>query len=486
MTRGIVRLLAVLLLAGTSTAPALAGPPRPGFRVEGRYVYDHLGERVLLRGVNKMNVWTDRTGASFAEIRKSGANTVRIVWAMNGGDWIPAAADLDTVIGRAIENQLIPMIELHDATGNWAMLQTLVDYWVRPDIVAVIQKYERHLLVNIGNEVGDHSIGAGEFLAGYADAVARMRAAGIHTPLVIDAPDYGKNLDVLTETAPSLLAADPNRNLLFSVHLYWPKNFGATPAFIRTNLQKAVDAGYALVVGEFSRYGAYAGEASICSAAGEVEYTTILEECQLHQIGWYAWEWGPGNTGGGDPLCTVMDMTTDSTLATLRPGWATEVVQTHPFGILNTSVIPRSMLEPDPVASHTPAPTSTLTPAPAAATPTLASTVAATPTPLATETPSSTSTPTSEPVEPTASATEAPAAGVTPSPTVLGACSGDCNRNGQVTVDELVKGVHIVLGHTAADECAAFDTRKDGRVTIDELVQAVNAALAGCPDGPAS
>ena len=26
---------------------------------------------------------------------------------------------------------------------------------------------------------------------------------------------------------------------------------------------------------------------------GEIDYQTIFETCHNHEIGWYAWEWGP-------------------------------------------------------------------------------------------------------------------------------------------------------------------------------------------------
>jgi len=61
------------------------------------------------------------------------------------------------------------------------------------------------------------------------------------------------------------------------------------------------------------------------------------------------------------------------------------------------------------------------------------------------------------------------------------ACPGDCNADGLVTVDELVKGVNIALGILPLDDCAAFDTDGSGTVTVDELIKGVNAALTGCP-----
>ena len=114
-----------------------------------------------------------------------------------------------------------------------------------------------YLLVNIGNEVGDDSVSDGQFIAGYTNAVQRMRTAGIHTPLVIDAPDWGKNLETLNNTAAQLLAADPDHNLIFSVHMYWGIADGANAQFIQDQFCAAVAANYPLIVGEFSQTGAY-------------------------------------------------------------------------------------------------------------------------------------------------------------------------------------------------------------------------------------
>ena len=37
------------------------------------------------------------------------------------------------------------------------------------------------------------------------------------------------------------------------------------------------------------------------------------------------------------------------------------------------------------------------------------------------------------------------------------ACVGDCNGNGSVSVDELVKGVNVALGSLALQACEAID-----------------------------
>jgi len=99
-----------------------------------------------------------------------------------------------------------------------------------------------------------------------------------------------------------------------------------------------------------------------------------------------------------------------------------------------------------------------------------------TPTPTTTATATATETIT-DTTTPSATATETPTA--TPSPTP-GPCIGDCDGNGRITVEELVKGVNIALALLPLDQCPSFDFDHDTHVSVDELVKAVNAALNGC------
>ena len=64
------------------------------------------------------------------------------------------------------------------------------------------------------------------------------------------------------------------------------------------------------------------------------------------------------------------------------------------------------------------------------------------------------------------------------------ACTGDCNGDAQVRVEELVAAVGVALGSGPLAGCAAADADGDGRVAINELIEAVSRALAGCEGGP--
>jgi subtilisin family serine protease len=80
----------------------------------------------------------------------------------------------------------------------------------------------------------------------------------------------------------------------------------------------------------------------------------------------------------------------------------------------------------------------------------------------------------------TPTATPAPAAtrtntpGASPSADAHGA---DCNRDGRITIDELVLAVRIALGDAPLAACPGLDENGDGRVGIDEIVRAVARAL---------
>jgi mannan endo-1,4-beta-mannosidase len=283
----------------------------------------------VLRGVNEMVIWsTSQDGTPyFSEIAQTGANVVRIAWSTTG-----SVAKLDAAINNAIANQLIPMPELHDATGDLSMLDTCVDYWVRPEVVAVLQKYEDKLLVNIANEAGDFDASQSTFTSNYESAISRMRTAGIHVPLVIDASSWGQDIDMLQAAGPGLVESDPDRNLLFSVHMWWHDPDGAR---VIAELNESVSANLPLIVGEFAQHAV-----SDCSAA-PFDYKTLLSQAESLEVGIIAWSWG-GVKNSDCASDGPFDMTTDGRYNGLT-GWGLEVARTDPNSIQNTAIRPRSM-----------------------------------------------------------------------------------------------------------------------------------------------
>jgi hypothetical protein len=59
-------------------------------------------------------------------------------------------------------------------------------------------------------------------------------------------------------------------------------------------------------------------------------------------------------------------------------------------------------------------------------------------------------------------------------------CTGDCNMDEAVTVDEVLTMVNVAVGAASGTSCQPGDRNGDGNVTVDEILTAVNIALNGC------
>jgi len=315
------------LVALLSTAIGAASPALPGFRTAGRFLTAPTGDTVVLKGVNEETVWLGKTGVpAFAEIAKTKANVIRMSWDKSG-----TAAELDVAITNCVKNGMIPMPELHDATGNWSGLSSLVDRWTTAEFVKVIQKHEKYLLVNIGNEVGQ-TVSDADYKAGYNTAVQRMRRAGIRVPLVIDACGYGQSYEAISNNAQAIIAADSLKNLMFSVHMYWPLKWnGNSKATVEKKVRDALDDAVAknipLIVGEFAEAFTDAG---VVAPGDSIPFRTIIAECNKRNIGWLPWSWR------GNKPQTDLDMSSDNTYAGLQT-WGKEIMVTDPNSVQNTA-----------------------------------------------------------------------------------------------------------------------------------------------------
>ncbi len=309
---------------------------KPGFFVQDRYLYSKDNEKVILRGVNHMFIWTDREGKTIPEIAKTGANCVRIVWNTRG-----RISDLDNIMGLCIANGMIPIPEIHDTTGNWDRLPEALDYWLREETLQVLSNHQEYMILNVGNEPGAGEIPESEFFDVYRMIVTKMRAAGIRVPIMIDADMWGQDEKILLSVGPKLLQADPEHNLIFSIHMWWPSEkhdsartgFATVQERITATLEKSVELKLPFVVGEFAPVAA--------GGAREIPYKHIMAEAERLNIGWMAWSWGPGNYDSPE-----MDMTAHSSFNTLV-GWGKEVAVDSPLGIQNTSVIPNFIQNKD-------------------------------------------------------------------------------------------------------------------------------------------
>jgi hypothetical protein len=283
-----------------------AGVASRGFFVTGGRLYDKFGNELAMRGLNNPHIWFDPGDQYLAynaldNLAAFGANTIRVVWETSG-----TATLLRRILRHVVELRMVPVVELHDVTGSSsnASLLSMAAYWTQADVKQVLLDYEEFVLVNIANEWS-----GSDFRGGYTAAVAQMRGAGLNHVLVIDANDFGQGASAIFTDGAALVTADPQHNLLFSVHMYGQYTSRAT---ITQTLQQAGSTGLALVVGEF---GWQAGNPPVA-----IDADFIMSECVRLKLGYLAWSWK-----GNDASQAYLDMAADWE-GMMLTSWGTRVV----------------------------------------------------------------------------------------------------------------------------------------------------------------
>ncbi|GAA4069108.1 cellulase family glycosylhydrolase [Actinomadura miaoliensis] len=283
-------LLASMLV---NAAPAHAAV---GLRVSGTNIVESNGNRFVMRGVSHAHTWyTSQTG-SFADIKALGANTVRVV--LSGGRW-PAnsPSDVANVVALCKQNRLICVLENHDTTGYGEQdgartLDQAVDYWL--GLREVLAGQENYVVINIGNEpIGNNPVTPG-WATATSNAVKRLRDAGFDHMLMVDAPNWGQDWQfTMRDNAQTVFDADPDRNIVFSIHMYGVFD---TAAEITDYLARFRTAGLPLVIGEFG----------FNHSDGDPDEDTIMAEAQARGVGYIGWSWS-GNGGGVEYLDMVQN-----------------------------------------------------------------------------------------------------------------------------------------------------------------------------------
>ena len=276
-------LLTLVLFSVLST---LAFAQKNVFTTHKSKLLDAEGHEFIIRGMNNPHAWFgEKAYLALDDIKAVGCNTIRIVWKTNGRD-----ADLERIIRRCIELEMIPMVELHDVTGNTSgdRLADMAAWYAEPQRAEMLMRYERFLLLNIANEWGSHKTKADYWQSSYARCIDIMRKAGYTTTLVIDAPGWGQNIDPIVECGQQLIDSDPRHNILFSIHMYgsWNK-----PKKIRDKLNLCHEKELPLIVGEFG-YNFDEGKNNLTCKA---DHTVILNMCNTLGYGYMPWSWTGNN-----------------------------------------------------------------------------------------------------------------------------------------------------------------------------------------------
>ncbi len=257
-----------------------------------------------MRGVNYPYVWfkdSQDTAQMFRDIAATGANIVRVVLA-TGDQWQRISGnEIANIIEWAKQNELVAMLEVHDATGYGDKAEAVhpdaaVEYWLSDDVKAAITGEEAFVMINVANEPFGNDA-SDQWEPFHRGAVAELRAGGLKHLLVVDAPNWGQDWSNTMRDgmgANNIFEADPDGNTAFSVHMY---DVYGTSETVWSYFENFLGSGMPLLVGEFA---ADHGDGK------DVDEDTILAACKEHRIGYLGWSWA-GNSSDLSSLDLVQN-----------------------------------------------------------------------------------------------------------------------------------------------------------------------------------
>ena len=314
---GILILLYLLFLAFSCvyTTTGSIAEERPsyntgtGFFTVGHKIYDANGDEFIPRGVN-VDHWGGNDGdaahrAAIPAIKRSGANSVRIVFGPDLGDgWNnlnQTSEQREEVVRCYVDNHLVPIItfmikdsENHKNHNAKETLDNAVN--LRITDRAWLKKYEKYVIINILNEWQtwwnpEATDETDAWYQGYLDAIQKLRENGINNLLLIDSAQWAGTPRAILKQGKKLIEADPQHNIAFAMHTYggWrkagdPITINNVAYFFDTPimLDQLIAAQIPVMFGEFNN-SAYAE-----GAISDEEFINYLEE---RGIGWMAWIW---------------------------------------------------------------------------------------------------------------------------------------------------------------------------------------------------
>lgn len=264
-----------------------------GFYVANGKLYDATGQEFIIRGTNKTHQDNQSPG-----LGKTKSNATR--WLVYFVD-DPARTIRDmqsATIGGTTAQKMIAIPGFWDGTckADQATFDIMVNRWVRD--AALYQTFEKYMILNIANEFGSDEVAWRDM---YSAAIPKIRAAGWHGAISVTAPGCGQNGLAIAHYGPAILAADPEKNVLFDWHVYGnvfdseggiPRQWSEQVDLVPT--MKAIKAsGVAAIIGEFGP------GRSIGPSPTLLTPQRITDVADANGIGTLSWSWDDNNLAGG-------------------------------------------------------------------------------------------------------------------------------------------------------------------------------------------
>lgn len=312
------------------------GQSYQGFTTSGNKILDPCGNVFIPRGVNYalLDDWdfpgNMNSGELSSQIIQANPNTVRIQWYVDYGQ--PSRptytlSDLDSVISRFERAGIVSIVDMHDVTctNNYSGFMDIVQYWTMPEMVALIFKHQKSMMLNLANEYGQVEWTANpatsytEWVNDNISGIDSIRNAGIQIPIIIDAPDCAISINRLLDAASDFNMADTLHNIILSDHAYYSTYSAMAMADLAN---QAASSSIPLIFGEIANIQDATGPCSDTIT----NYKVLLWHCEQHDVGWLAWVWT-------DDICAGRRVSSDGMFSNLTE-YGEVIVNDTTFGLM--------------------------------------------------------------------------------------------------------------------------------------------------------
>jgi hypothetical protein len=240
---------------------------------------------------------------------KSGANAVR--WFMyNPGvpGFSPASTYETEALEQNIDYQEFPIIvdaniagEQVASSGDKSVADLIKNATWWADNESAFAPIMNQMAINIANEWGPSN--SSDWASAYETAIPMIRAAGYTCPLVVDTGGSGADVEDLLNYATAVFNSDPQKNVIFSIHLYYNSSQALANNWLPQLAALAASQGMQFIVGEFGP-----GH-DIGPAPTLVTPQQIIQAAESNGLGWIAWAWDDNNLPDDETNNTWFGMT---------------------------------------------------------------------------------------------------------------------------------------------------------------------------------
>jgi hypothetical protein len=295
---------AAVVDASPAPAPDASAPPsgvvaRPaaskgvGFYVVGSKLYDANGVEFRIRGTSKTHQDNQSPG-----LGKTKSNATRwLVYFVDQPDRTVGDMQSPSIGGTTAQKMIsIPGFWEGTCASDSTSFDTMVNRWVRD--AAKYQTIERTTILNVANEWGNDEIA---WRDAYVAAIPKIRAAGWHGAVLVDAPQCGQNGLAIAHYGANILAADPEKNVIFDWHIYGnvfdsaggiPRQWKEQVDLIPT-MQAIQASGVAAIVGELGP------GRNIGPSPTMMTPQRVIDAAESYGMGWLSWSWDDNDLANG-------------------------------------------------------------------------------------------------------------------------------------------------------------------------------------------